>query len=208
MNNQKEKIEKDIKLRKYLDLINKIAKAEYRNMGVQHLIEYGELINIGIQTVDVLIDDEKMDKYNESYISTAVKWAIRNELRRRYRWHGVKTDGIIKAGESDKTEIREAIYKTILSTEDLIESDVPFEVRDIRKTPEENVEFLHMSEAIRKAISKLPKKERELIEAKFYNDKKLHELSEEFSISASRISRIIKSGLDKVKNELKKTDMF
>ncbi len=208
MNSQKEKIEKDIILRQYLDLINRISKAEYRSMGVQHLIEYGELVNIGIQTVDILIGNEKMDRYNESYIATAVKWAIRNELRRRYRWHGVKSENIIKADDSDKAEIREAIYKTILSTEEMIESDNPFEVKDIRKTPEENVEFLHMSEAIRNAITKLPRRERELIEAKFFKEKKLHELADEFSISPSRISRIIRSGLDKIKEELKKSDIF
>ena len=90
MENIKNKIEKNVKLRNYLDLINKIAKVEYKSVSSQHLIEFDELVNIGIQTVDVLCSDEKKDLYNESYLSTAIKWAIRNELRRRYRWHGVK----------------------------------------------------------------------------------------------------------------------
>ncbi|MBE7706685.1 MAG: sigma-70 family RNA polymerase sigma factor [Cyanobacteria bacterium SIG30] len=208
MNNYKQKIEKDVQLRKYLDLINKIAKAEYKILNAQHLIEYGELVNIGIQTVDILIDNNKMNEYNESYIATAVKWAIRNELRRRYRWHGVRTEIVGKASDEDKTEIREAIYKTILSTDELIESDKPFEVKDIRKTPEENIEFIQISQAIKHAISNLPRRERDLIEAKFFKEKKLHELSEEFMISPSRISRIIKSGLDKIKEELSKSDIF
>ena len=47
-----------------------------------------------------------------------------------------------------------------------------------------------------------------LIECKFFKDKKLHELSDEFSISPSRISRIIKQGLDKIKDELVKSEII
>ena len=53
----------------------------------------------------------------------------------------------------------------------------------------------------------LPKREKELIESKFFKEKKLHELSDEFSISPSRISRIIKGGLDKIKDELIKSEV-
>jgi RNA polymerase sigma factor (sigma-70 family) len=207
MENYKTKIEKNVQLRKYLELINRIAKAEYKSINTHHLIEFGELINIGIQTVDILISNSKMNEYNESYISTAVKWAIRNELRRRYRWHGVKTDAA-PSSDNDRQEIREAIYKTILSTEELLEGDKAFEVKDIRKTPEENVEFGQISQSIKSAIDKLPKREKELIEAKFFKEKKLHELSDEFMISASRISRIIKSGLDKIKDDLIKSEVL
>ena len=67
---------------------------------------------------------------------------------------------------------------------------------------EENCEFFMMANAIKNAVMSLPRRERELIESKFYSEKKLHELSDEFSISPSRISRIIKSGLDKIKEDL------
>ncbi len=205
MENIKNKIEKNVKLRNYLDLINKIAKVEYKSVSSQHLIEFDELVNIGIQTVDVLCSDEKKDLYNESYLSTAIKWAIRNELRRRYRWHGVKHNQ--KDIENQTNEIREAIYKTILSTDEMLDNEKPFEIKDIRKNPEESCEFEQISEAIKKAISTLPQRERELIESKFFQEKKLHELSNEFSISPSRISRIIKSGLDKIKDELIKNEV-
>ena len=65
-----------------------------------------------------------------------------------------------------------------------------------------------MANAIKSAVATLPRRERELIESKFYSEKKLHELSDEFSISPSRISRIIKSGLDKVKDELLKSEVI
>ncbi len=204
MKNIKSKIEKNVKLRKYLDLINKIAKVEYKSVSSQHLIEFDELVNIGIQTVDILCSDEKKDLYNESYLSTAIKWAIRNELRRRYRWHGVKQN---QKDIENANEIREAIYKTILSTDEMLDNDKPFEIKDLRKNPEESYEFEQMSEAIKKAIATLPQRERDLIESKFFKEKKLHELSDEFSISPSRISRIIKSGLDKIKDELIKNEI-
>lgn len=205
MENLREKIEKDAKLRKYLDLISKIVKVEYKSISAQHLIEFDELVNIGIQTVDILCSENKdPDEYNESYMATAIKWAIRNELRRRYRWHGVKTT---KGLEADKNELREAIYKTILSTDEMYESDKPFEIKDIRKNPEESCEFNQISSALKKAISDLPRRERELIEAKFFQEKKLMELSDEFNISPSRISRIIKAGLDKVRDKLVKNEI-
>ncbi len=54
------------------------------------------------------------------------------------------------------------------------------------------------------SMRKLSPRERELIECKFFQNKKLKEISEEFDISQSRISRIIQAGLDKIKKDLKK----
>ena len=183
MQNLKQKVLKDVHLRQYSDLISKIAKVEYRSMGTQYLIEFDELINIGFQTINVLCEQENFGTYNESYLSTAIKWAIRNELR-------------------------EAIYKSILSTDEMYDSERTFEIKDIRKNPEENCEFSMLANSLKTAVMSLPRRERELIESKFYSEKKLHELSDEFSISPSRISRIIKSGLDKIKEELIKSDVI
>ena len=205
MQNLKEKVLKDVHLRQYSDLINKIAKVEYRSMGTQYLIEFDELINIGFQTINYLCNQKDFDTYNESYLSTAIKWAIRNELRNRYRWYGVRQNHSIT--EDEHNELREAIYKSILSTDEMLDSERTFEIKDIRKNPEENCEFSMLANSLKTAVMSLPKRERELIESKFYSEKKLHELSDEFSISPSRISRIIKSGLDKIKDELIKSDV-
>ncbi|MBQ8635662.1 sigma-70 family RNA polymerase sigma factor [bacterium] len=204
MQNIKEKVLKDVHLRQYSDLINKIAKVEYRTMGTQYLIEFDELINIGFQTINVLCSQDDFDSYNESYLSTAIKWAIRNELRSRYRWYGVRQNKTVT--EDEHNEICEAIYKTILSTDEMYDSERTFEIKDIRKNPEENCEFSMLSQTLKAAVTTLPRRERELIESKFFKEKKLHELSDEFSISPSRISRIIKSGLDKIKDELLKNE--
>ena len=206
MLNLKEKVQKNANLRQYSDLINKIAKVEYRSMGTQYLIEFDELINIGLQTINILCSQEDFETYNESYLSTAIKWAIRNELRNRYRWYGVRQNSNLS--EADHNELKDAIYKTILSTDEMYDSEKTFEVKDIRKTPEETCEFSMLANTIKTAVASLPRRERELIESKFYSEKKLHELSDEFSISPSRISRIIKSGLDKIKDELIKSDVI
>lgn len=205
MLNLKEKVQKDASLRQYSDLINKIAKVEYRAMSPQHLIEFDELINIGLQTINILCEQKDFNIYNESYISTAIKWAIRNELRNRYRWYGVKQNKDLT--ELEQNELRDAIYKTILSTDEMFDSEKSFEVRDFRSTPEENCEFSMLASAVKDAVATLPRRERDLIESKFFSEKKLHELSDEFSISPSRISRIIKSGLDKIKDELIKSEV-
>ena len=146
MQNLKEKVLKDVHLRKYSDLISKIAKVEYRSMGTQYLIEFDELINIGFQTINVLCDQDDFDAYNESYLSTAIKWAIRNELRNRYRWYGVRQNRQIT--EDEHNELRDAIYKTILSTDEMYDSERTFEIKDIRKNPEENCEFSMMANSL------------------------------------------------------------
>ena len=68
--------------------------------------------------------------------------------------------------------------------------------------PDENVEFSELREVLKEAINKLPPREKELVEAKFFKDKKLREISDEYGISQSRVSRIIQSGLNKMKKEL------
>ncbi len=206
MQTLKEKVIKDAHLRRYSDLISKIAKVEYKSMGAQHLIEFEELINIGFQTINILCEQKDFATYNESYLSTAIKWAIRNELRNRYRWYGVRQNKL--QDENEANELREAIYKSILSADEMGEAENNFEIRDIRKTPEEDCEFSMLQASIKSAVMTLPKRERELIESKFYREKKLHELSDEFEISPSRISRIIKSGLDKIKDELIKSEVI
>lgn len=206
MQSIKEKVQKDANLRQYSDLIAKIAKVEYRAMGTQYLIEFDELVNIGFQTINVLCESEEFSSYNESYLSTAIKWAIRNELRSRYRWYGVRQSNPLT--EDEQNELKDAIYKTILSTDEMFDSEKTYEVKDSRFTPEESCEYSMLANTIKEAVATLPRRERDLIESKFYSEKKLHELSDEFSISPSRISRIIKSGLDKVKEELLKNEVI
>ncbi len=195
-------------IKNYLELIETLAKVEYKKLSCAHLVEYSELINIGTQVVHKLCCNAKPDAYNKSYISTAIKWAIRNEVRRRYKWYMLKNQKSPSyISEEDPNAIREAVYKTILSIDEMAEADSPTQIRDHKRNPEEKLVFHELSEGIKEAIKKLPQREKELIDCKFFKDKKLREIAEEFNLSPSRISRIIQSGLNKIKKELVKQDL-
>ena len=195
-------------IKDYQELIDTLAKVEYKKLSSKHLIDFSELVNIGTQVVHKLCANSEPDKYNKSYLSTAIKWAIRNEVRRRYKWYVLKNqkENAIYDEES-QSNIREAVYKTILSVDEMAEGDNPTQIRDFKRNPEEKVIFSELSESIKHAIKTLPPRERELIECKFFNDKKLREISEEFNLSPSRISRIIQSGLNKIRKELVKQNL-
>ncbi|MCR5260690.1 MAG: sigma-70 family RNA polymerase sigma factor [Candidatus Gastranaerophilales bacterium] len=186
----------------YKDLIETLAKVEYKRLSSQHLAEYEELVNIATQVIHKICSPAKPDQYNKTYLSTAVKWAIRNEIRRRYKWYVLKNKQPDLLANQDPGEVRAAVYKTILSVDELAEGENPVQIKDKKQNPEEQLVFGEMSNAIKKAMKLLPPREKEFIEAKFYDEKKLWEMAEEYNLSMSRISRIIQSGLNKIKKEL------
>jgi len=191
-----------VNLREYKDLIETIAKVEYQKFSNSHLIEIPELINIGNHTLYILFKNHSPEDFNSTYLSTAIKWAIRNEVRRRYKWYSLKNRRQQMAEEGE--DLREEVYKTILSIDELQEAEVPTQIKSEDKNPEESIELTELKAEIIESMKKLPPRERELIEYKFFKDKKLREIAEEFDISQSRISRIIQSGLDKIKRDLKR----
>ena len=79
-------------LKQYVSIVQKVAKIEQRRVP-NHMVEYEELVSIGIIAVQAMIKnktEEQLAKYNDAYMGTAVKWAIRNELRHRYKWYSLK----------------------------------------------------------------------------------------------------------------------
>ena len=79
-------------IKQYVGIVQKIARVEHRRIP-NHMIEYEELVSIGIIAIQTLIKDkteEQLERYNDAYIGTAVRWAIRNELRHRYKWYTLK----------------------------------------------------------------------------------------------------------------------
>ena len=106
--------------------------------------------------------------------------------------------------EEENGDLREEVYKTILSIDEMQDAEVPTQIKADDKTPEECIELSELKAEILESMKKLPQRERELIEYKFFKEKKLREIAEEFNISQSRISRIIQSGLDKIKRDLKR----
>ena len=199
--------DKKFNLADYKELIETLAKVEYKRLSSQHLAEYEELVNIATQVIHKICSSAKPDQYNKTYLSTAVKWAIRNEIRRRYKWYVLKNKQPDLLANQDPGEVRAAVYKTILSVDELAEGENPVQIKDKKQNPEEQLVFGELSSAIKKAMKLLPPREKEFIEAKFYDEKKLWEMAEEYNLSMSRISRIIQSGLNKIKKELIKNNL-
>lgn len=195
-------VKQKVNLRDYKDLIETIAKVEYQKFSTSHIIDLPELINIGNHTLYILFKSNKQGDFNNTYLSTAIKWAIRNEVRRRYKWYSLKNKK--QQLQEENENLREEVYKTILSIDEMQDAEVPTQIKAEDKTPEESIELSELKAEIIESMKKLPQRERELIEYKFFKEKKLREISEEFNISQSRISRIIQSGLDKIKRDLKR----
>lgn len=194
--------QRKITLRDYKDLVETIAKVEYQKFSSSHLIDLPELINLGTHALYILFKNNPNIEYNQTYLSTAIKWAIRNEVRRRYKWYSLKNRK--QQVDEENGNLREEVYKTILSIDEMQDAEVPTQIKAEDKTPEESIELVELKAQIIESMKKLSPRERELIEYKFFKEKKLREIAEEFDISQSRISRIIQSGLDKIKKDLKK----
>ena len=197
-------VEENIKLKEYKELIEIIAKVEYQKFSNSHLVDLPELINIGTHALYILFKGKDPSKFNNTYLSTAITWAIRNEVRRRYKWYSLKNKTTSAEDEASDIEFRADVYKNILSIDELQDAEVPTQIKSNDKTPEETIEFTELKDGILEAMKKLPPREKELIEYKFFKEKKLREIAAEFNISQSRISRIIQTGLDRIKKDLAK----
>lgn len=199
----------------YVDLIETVARVEFSRLP-NHLIDYSEVVNIGAIAVHVLLTSNPDREFNVTYLSTAIKWAIRNELRYRYKWYSLKQVSMDSEGDDnaegsvddgfavEKSKVREAVYETILSVDSMMDSENPHEIKDGAYTPEEDSEYREMSKLVKEAIAKLPERERQIVEARFFKNMKMREIGETFNISPSRTSRVVQSALDKIKIELQR----
>ena len=202
------------KIREYMEIIEKVSKVEQRRIP-SHMIEYEELVSIGIIAVQSMIKNkttEQLEKYNSSYIATAVRWAIRNELRNRYKWYSLKHKKDGSEFEDDggngidlsPTKVREAVYETILSIDSLADAasdnDSPFDfIKDTAALPDEKIEIGEISKMIREAISTLPRKERAVVEYRFYRNMQVKDIAVQVGLSSSRITRIVQGSLHHIR---------
>lgn len=199
----------------YTELIKTVARIEYSRLSQSsHIIDYSELVNIGATAVYVVLSSQSTIKHTEAYLATAIKWAIRNEYRRRYKWYSCKytskevDDDDEKDEELNENNIREAIYETIFSIEELSEADNPVQIQDNALTPDARIEFLEMSKAIKEAMKELPPRERMVLEMRFYKNKRVKDIAKELNVTSSRITRIIQTGLDRIKLKLKNDELL
>ena len=203
-------------LKQYVSIVQKVAKIEQRRVP-NHMIEYEELVSIGIIAVQAMIKnktEEQLAKYNDAYMGTAVKWAIRNELRHRYKWYSLKHKTENSEGEEGNSDnpnkVKEAVYEAILSIDSLAaaasDNDSPFDfIKDPHAMPDENAEIVEMSRLIKEAIANLPQKERTVVEYRFYRNMQAKDIATMIGLSPSRITRIIQGALVQIREYLKST---
>ena len=215
-------------IKQYVGIVQKIARVEHRRIP-NHMIEYEELVSIGVIAIQTLIKDkseEQLERYNEAYIGTAVRWAIRNELRHRYKWYTLKhkkeegvegemTDSMLEESNEDDmgfsispAKVREAVYETILSIDGLAaaatDNASPFDfIKDPSAMPDEKAEIVEMSKLIKQAIAQLPQKERTVVEYRFYRNMQAKDIAVMVGLSPSRITRIIQFSLNQIREFLK-----
>ena len=216
-------------VKQYVGIVQKIARVEHRRIP-NHMIEYEELVSIGVIAIQTLIKDkteEQLERYNEAYIGTAVRWAIRNELRHRYKWYTLKhkkeeadayTSDAIEINSEDLSEdmgfsispakVREAVYETILSIDGLAaaatDNASPFDfIKDPSAMPDEKAEIVEMSRLVKAAIASLPQKERTVVEYRFYRNMQAKDIATMVGLSPSRITRIIQFSLNQIREYLK-----
>lgn len=214
-------------IKQYVGIVQKIARVEQRRIP-NHMIEYEELVSIGVIAIQTLIKDkteEQLERYNEAYIGTAVRWAIRNELRHRYKWYTLKhkkeegdaytADAMENAESTDDmgfaispAKVREAVYETILSIDGLAaaatDNASPFDfIKDPSAMPDEKAEIVEMSRLVKQAIAQLPQKERTVVEYRFYRNMQAKDIANMVGLSPSRITRIIQFSLNEIREYLK-----
>lgn len=211
------------KVQKYIDIVQKVARVEHKRIP-SHMVEYEELLSIGIIAIQVMVRNktpEQLAKYNSAYIATAVRWAIRNELRIRYKWYSIKhkaeddydDEEAVEGMDMKQAKVREAIYETVLSIDglaaDASDNDSPFDfIKDNHATPDESAEISEMGKMIRAAISKLPPKERTVVEYRFYRNMQVKDIATQIGLSPSRVTRIVQSSLNTVREYLNAHEQY
>ena len=80
-------------LSQYKKIIETVSKVEYKKLSALGLIDLSEIIALANYTVYyITVNATNEDVFTAAYMTKAIKWAIRNEMRRRYKWYLMKND--------------------------------------------------------------------------------------------------------------------
>ena len=205
-------------LKRYIPIVEMVVKKEYKSIP-SYLAEYSELINVGLLTVNKLLNEAKQSKriYNSSYIAQAVKWAMKDELRVKYNWYGVKqvkskdenesyytasanADTEESSGEITVDEATERVFETILYLDDFQRETATAD--QLANDELAKLEFVELRNAIKKAVDKLPPKHKRVIELRFYEGKKGNDIAAWLGVTPSRVSHMIQDAIEKVRQTL------
>jgi RNA polymerase sigma factor (sigma-70 family) len=198
-----------------------IARKELNSKSKQ-IISFDELVNTGLIAVNKLIEAAKLNKgtvYNSSYIAQSVKWAMKDEVRSRQTWYGVKK--VVSVDSKDDVFQEE----TVLNSFDLTETTVIKSIDDAKKaifevimsvdsmeedhgfTPEdtnnphilEHLELISMKNSLKKSVSKLPSNLKKVVELRFYKNLSGNDVAVQLGVTPSRVSHMIREAVSKLK---------
>jgi RNA polymerase sigma factor (sigma-70 family) len=205
---------------KFTPLIEMIARKEMQSKSKQ-IVSFDELVNTGLIAVNRLVESARLSsgtEYNSSYIAQSVKWAMKDEIRSRQSWYGVKKVIAVDAAKEDETTVdavvtdptsttvinslddaRKAVFEVIMSVE-AMEEDVGFTPEDTNN-PQilEYLELLSMKKSLKKSVAKLPENLRKVVECRFYKNMSGNDVAIELGVTPSRISHMIKEAVKKLR---------
>lgn len=199
---------------KFMPIVEMIARKEFQSIS-GNVISYDDLVNTGLIAVNKLIttaNNTPKAEFNSSYIAQSVKWAMKDEVRSRQAWYGVKkTDPGASRDKSkipDSTETtvvrnyddaKKAVFEVIMSI-DSMSDDVGFTPED-KNSPDylENLEIQEMKDSLKKSVSKLPDNLRQVIEMRFYKNMSGNEAAQKLGVTPSRVSHMINEAVKRLK---------
>ena len=206
-------------LQKYVDVVRLVAYAEYSRLDYSNanlfFVDYEELVSIGIIAVQVLIYDktpEQLERYEGIgvfYVATAVRWAIRNEMRIRYQWYKLhnmdsyrEEEGMFNETDSikQKWDVVVGIYSTIYEMFEQLGEDDYGEVEK---------EVSDMWGLINEAIDALPPKAKNIARDKIVLELSLSELEKKYQdLSKDRVKRLLTSSFVAIGEYLQSHEVY
>lgn len=198
-----EKTEKELtdksKVQHYIDIVQAVARMEHSNIK-NFSVEYEELLSIGIIAIQVMIKnktEEQLSRYNDIYIATAVQWAIRNEMKIRYKEYNNK-DVVINDDPSyndfKQFSVRVKIYRVVgnlYNFKDNIEDSSFKEV------------ILYYANIIGKQIESIfSDNDREIIHDVIFSEKTIDDIAKERKMSYHEAVVKVSTILDEIKKGL------
>ena len=187
------------KLQHYIDIVQAVARMEHSN--IKNLsVEYEELLSIGIIAIQVMIKnktEEQLSRYNDIYIATAVQWAIRNEMKIRYKEYESK-DVVISDdpnyNDYKQFSVRVNVYRVVGNL---------YNFKDgIEDSPFKEV-ILNYANLIREQIESITTdNDREVIHDVIFSEKTIDEIAKERKMSYHEAVVKVNSILDEIKKGL------
>ncbi len=199
---------------KFMPIVEMIARKELKGSSGQYL-NYDELVNTGLITVNKLIENARNSpsvEYNSSYIAQSVKWAMKDEMRSRQTWYGVKrteaapaatTEVASESQELEEVETlddaRRMVFEVIMSVETLEDEMGIGTADDSDPKMLDYLELSEMKQALVRAVNKLPDNLQRVVKMRFIEELSGNEAAEALGVTPSRISHMINEAVRKLR---------